>query len=58
MASFDSKCILDKEENRLTKYSFSQLNKLYEEKIKKLRPKGIKKIYWSSGKKKINLKLK
>ncbi len=45
VASFDSKCILDKEENRLTKYSFSQLNKLYEEKIKKLRPKGIKKIY-------------
>ena len=42
--AFDSKCVLDKEEeeDRLTKYSFSQLNKLYEEKIKKLRPKGIK----------------
>ena len=34
--SFDCKCVLDKEEeeDRLTKYSFSQLNKLYEEKIK------------------------
>ena len=41
--AFDSKCLLDKEENRLTKYSFSQLNELYEEKIKKLRTKGIKK---------------
>jgi len=44
--AFDSKCVLDKEEeveDRLTKYSFSQLNKLYEEKIKNLRPKGIKK---------------
>ena len=44
--SFDSKCVLDKkevEEDRLTKYFFSQLNKLYEEKIKKLKPKGIKK---------------
>ena len=42
--AFDSICVLDKEEeeDRLTKYSFSQLNKLYEEKIKKLRPKGIK----------------
>ena len=33
----------EEEEDRLTKYSFSQLNKLYENKVKKLRPKSIKK---------------
>jgi len=41
--SFDSKCILDNEEDKLTKYSFSQLNEFYEEKVKKLLPKSIEK---------------
>ena len=41
--AFDSKCILDNDEDELTKYSFFQLNELYEEKVKKLRPNSIKK---------------
>lgn len=34
---------MDNEKDKLSKYSFSQLNELYEEKIKKLKPKSIKK---------------
>ena len=41
--AFDSKCILDNDTDRLSKYSFSQIKELYEEKVKKLRPKSIKK---------------
>ena len=41
--AFDSKSILDNETDRLTKYSFDQMNALYEEKVKKLWPKNIKK---------------
>ena len=41
--AFDSKNVLDNEEDRLTKYSFQQLTELYEEKVKKLRPKSVKK---------------
>ena len=41
--AFDSKSILDNDEDKLTKYSFEQLNELYEEKVKKLRPKSVKK---------------
>ena len=41
--AFDSKCILGNDEDKITKYSFSQLNEFYEEKVKKLRPKSIKK---------------
>ena len=41
--AFDGKCILDNEEDKLTKYSFSQLNEFYEEKVKKLCLKSTKK---------------
>ena len=41
--AFDSKSVLDNEIDKLTKYSFSQLNEFYEEKVKKLKPKSIKK---------------
>ena len=41
--AFDSKCVLDNETDKVTKYSFNQLNELYEEKATKLRPKNIKK---------------
>ena len=41
--AFDSKCVLDNDTDKMTKYSFSQLNELYEEKAKKLEPKSIKK---------------
>ena len=41
--AFDSKCVLDNDTDKITKYSFSQLNELYEEKVKKLEPKSIKK---------------
>ena len=44
--AFDSRCILDNDEDnedKLAKYSFSQLNEFFEEKVKKLRPKTIKK---------------
>ena len=41
--AFDSKCILDNEADKITKYSFRQLNDLYEGKIKKLKPKSVKK---------------
>jgi len=40
--AFDSKCVLENEADKLTKYSFSQLNEFYEEKVKKLHPKNIK----------------
>jgi len=39
--AMDSKCILDQDIDRLTKYSFEQLTELYE-KVKKLIPKSIK----------------
>ena len=41
--AFDSKSVLDNEEDKLTIYSFSQLNEFYEEKVKRLKPKSIKK---------------
>lgn len=41
--AFDSKNVLSNDEDKITKYSFSQLNEFYEEKVKKLRPKSIKK---------------
>jgi len=41
--TFDSKCLLSNEEDRLTKYSFSQLNELCDKKVKKLRLQSIKK---------------
>lgn len=41
--ALDSKSILDNDTDKVTKYSFQQMEKLYEEKIKKLPPKGIKK---------------
>ena len=42
--AFDSKNVLSNDEDKVTKYSFSQLNELYEEKVKKLRQKSIKKF--------------
>lgn len=41
--AFDSKNILDNEKDRLTIYSFSKAYEFYEEKVKKLRKKTIKK---------------
>ena len=41
--AFDSTSVLDNEEDRVTKYSIQQLTELYEEKVKKLRPKSVKK---------------
>ena len=39
----DSRAIFDNDyNNRITKYSFNQLNELYEEKVKKSKPKSIK----------------
>ena len=38
----DSKTILDNDNDKLTKYSYSQLLNLYKEKIKKLKPKDYK----------------
>ena len=42
--AFDGKCILEKDIDFdiMNKYSFSQLNEFYEEKVKKLKPKSIK----------------
>ncbi len=40
---FDCKCVLDNDEDKVTKYSFSQLNEFYEGKVKKLRPKTMSK---------------
>ena len=40
--AFDSKSIMDNEEDKLTLYSFKKVTELYEEKVKKLRPKSIK----------------
>ena len=42
--AFDNKCLLDNDEDELTKYSFFQLNELYEEKVKKLRQIILKKV--------------
>ena len=42
--AFDSKYVLENEEDKLTKYSFSQLNEFYEEKVKKLCPKSTRKM--------------
>ena len=39
----DSTLIFDNDPSLLTKYSFSQMKELYEEKIKKLKPKNVKK---------------
>ena len=41
--AFNSKCVLENDEDKLTKYSFSQLNEFYEEKIKKLCQKSTRK---------------
>lgn len=41
--SFDSKCILDNENDKLTKYSFSNANDLYDKKVTLLKPKSIAK---------------
>ena len=40
--AIDSRSIMDNEEDKLTIYSFEKASELYEEKVKKLRPKGIK----------------
>ncbi len=40
--AFDSLSILDSDTDKITLYSFSQLNEFYEEKVKKLPPKDIK----------------
>lgn len=41
--SFDSKCILDNENDKITKYSFSNANDLYDKKVTLLKPKSIAK---------------
>ena len=41
--AIDSRSIMDNEEDKLTLYSFQKANELYEDKVKKLRPKVIKK---------------
>ena len=41
--AFDSTSVLDNETDKITKFSFRQLKELYEEKVKKLRPKNVKK---------------
>ena len=41
--SIDSGSMMDDEEDKLALYSFGKVVELYEEKVKKLRPKGIKK---------------
>ena len=41
--SFDSKCILDNENDKLTKYSFSNANDLYDKNVTLLKPKSIAK---------------
>lgn len=41
--AMDSRCILDNDTDKLTLYSFEKATELYEEKVKKFRPKGIKK---------------
>ena len=40
--AFDSLSIFDNDIDKITQYSFSQLNEFYEEKVKKLSPKDIK----------------
>ena len=39
--AFDSKSMLDNDLDKLSRYSFSQLNEFYEEKVKKSKPKSI-----------------
>jgi hypothetical protein len=41
--ALDSRSILDNDTDKLTIYSFEQAKDLYDEKVKKFRPKGIKK---------------
>ena len=41
--AMDSQCILENEKDTLTLYSFEKATELYEEKVKKFKPKGIKK---------------
>ena len=41
--AFDSLSVLDNDTDKITKFSFGQLKELYEEKVKKLRPKNVKK---------------
>ena len=41
--AFDSICILENEKDNITLYSFEKAKELYEKKIMKLKPKGIKK---------------
>lgn len=41
--AFDSTSVLDNDTDKITKFSFRQLKELYEEKVKKLRPKNVKK---------------
>ena len=41
--ALDSKCILENEKDKITLYSFEKVTELYEEKVKKFKPKGIKK---------------
>ena len=41
--AIDNRSIMDNEEDKLTLYSFEKAVELYEEKFKKLRPKGNKK---------------
>jgi len=43
--AFDSKYVLNNEEGIITKYTFSQLNEFYEEKVKKFKPKNIKNYF-------------
>ena len=42
--AFDSKSILENDFDKLTKYSFSQLNEFYEEKVKRLFQKVLKNV--------------
>ena len=41
--AIDSRCILENDTDKLTLYSFDKAKELYEEKVKKFKPKGIKK---------------
>ncbi len=41
--AMDSQCILENEKDTLTLYSFEKATELYEEKVKKFKPKGIRK---------------
>lgn len=41
--ALDNKCIIGNKKNELSECFFKQINELYENKVKKLRPKNIKK---------------